>query len=226
MSLTGQKPLQAIGCGKIAALSHLVACCLAIKVRAVEKESDDDLDTSRGGRLEAAMALSKCKRAELAHLCGVSERQISRYRAGHPIPSDKLQIICDRCGVSERYLMFGDRSLPPSEKPRLVSERHKDVLPIGQRPMIGSVPVHKFHIALLRHIRALPVETRISALDHIINSRWSGTLDLPRGECPILDGAPMDRYETAAVLALRAIEDVGEEIALINRMLSIKAKEI
>lgn len=107
-------------------------------------------DAERGRRLAMAMSRSQCKRAELAHLCETSERQITRYRAGYPISPKCRKIICRRCEISEHYLLYGDaRGLSADTS-------------AGEMLTINHVPVHRLHVNLLRHLRSLPESEQVA----------------------------------------------------------------
>lgn len=168
---------------------------------------------------------SGCKRSELAHLLDVSERQITRWRAGEQITDRHIDAILSRCEISKDYLLTGDKpGVPPfiivemSDKSKSAPDAansHDDLT-------INRIKVHRLHINLLRYLRTLPDTDRTAALDRVINNRWSGPMEPFRAGAPLLDGIALDRYEVAAVLALRAISDVGRELALINHILSTK----
>lgn len=191
-----------------------------------ERAGRDEFDRERGHRLARAMTNSGCKRTELAHLLDVSERQITRWRQGHPITKKHLDAITNRCEISADYLMSGNAPGAPefiivemSDNPqnaRDAESSHDDLT-------INRVKVHRLHINLLRHLRGLSDNDKTEALDRVINNRWAGAMEPFRAGAPILDGVPLDRYEIAAVMALRAISDVKREISLINHILSTKA---
>ncbi|WP_445364869.1 hypothetical protein ACJJJB_00220 (plasmid) [Microbulbifer sp. ANSA001] len=163
------------------------------------------------------MRKAQCKRAELAYLCNTSERQITRYRSGYPIPQHRIDLICERCGISEHYLLYG-KSAAGAVEIYSPSEPECEL----SLPSINQEPVHPLHIGLLRHIRCCSTELQISMLDRVINNRWSVLRAPFEGGNLLLDGIPLDRYEVAAVLALRAIDDVGQEIALINQLVGTR----
>jgi transcriptional regulator with XRE-family HTH domain len=185
----------------------------------------DNFDQQRGKRLAKAMDDSGCKRTELAHLLDVSERQVTRWRAGEQIGDRHLDAILSRCEISKDYLLIGDK---PGVPPFIIVEMSdkKKQAPDAQAShddlTINRVKIHRLHINLLRYLRKMQDNDKTAALDRIINNRWAGPMEPFRGGAPLLDDMPLDRYEVAAVLALRAIGDVGREVALINHLLSTK----
>lgn len=181
-------------------------------------------DAARGMRLACAMDASRCKRSELSHLCEVSERQITRWRKGDWIHERHIQTISARCEISPDYLFRGDRPGLPSILEHMSDANLNDTdgSHITDELTVNRIPMHRLHISLLRFLRELNDSERIAALDRIINNRWSGPLEPFKGREPVLDSIPLDRYEIAAVLALRAIADVRREISLINHLISVK----
>lgn len=170
----------------------------------------------RGARLVQAMLASRCKRSELAHICNTSERQITRYRAGHPIPKHRLKTICERCEISEQFLLYGEPPATPMTE-GCTQPGEGDAL-----PSINREPVHSLHIGLLRYLRCCSVEQQAAMLDRIINNRWAGPREAFEEGALLLNGVSLDRFEIAAVLALRAIDDVAQEVALINQLMSTR----
>lgn len=186
----------------------------------------DNFDQKRGKRLAKAMDDSGCKRSELAHLLEVSERQVTRWRAGDQIKDRHLDAILSRCEISKDYLLTGDKpGVPPFIIVEMSDKNQKapDAATSHDELTINRVRVHRMHINLLRYLRSLPDNDRTAALDRVINNRWTGPMEPFRAGAPLLDGIELDRYEVAAVLALRSMSDVGREVALINHLLSTKS---
>lgn len=187
-------------------------------------------DAERGGRLIKAMARSNCSVAALALACCKSERQVSRWRKGYPISDNDLDVVARVCEVSKEYLLTGE--LPP---PLTYMTDKNTTSPDGvnvtgdtgtgheEQLAINHVPINRYHVALLRHIRALPELEAIAAVDHIINTRHAMNPEPFKGGSPILDGVPLSDFEIAMILTLRSIPNHGSHIGLINRILGTRS---
>lgn len=186
-------------------------------------EKPSKLDKERGARLAAAMRASGCKRAELAHLCQSSERQVTRWRYGDRIAEGYIDTICQRCEISREYLLFGDRPGVPAILEESFSAAGGN-MGDGDNTL-NQIRLHPLHENLIRHLRALPLDDQTSALDRLINNRWTGPLEPYQSGAPEVDGVPLDRYEIAAILALRAIVNPGREINLINHLITTRVKD-
>lgn len=87
---------------------------------------------------------------------------------------------------------------------------------------INNIPIHRLHVALIRYVRSLPEREVIAVWDRVINNRFAGHIEPYRTGHPIIDDRTLDRYEIAAVLSLRAIENPAHEISLINGIMQTR----
>lgn len=189
-----------------------------------------EYDPERGNRLKNAMRDTSCKAEELAHLCRVSTKTVGRWRKGDTIKRKYVPIICQRCETDEGYLLAGIQNEPDYVKTMTDDTYQPDrefirATSPEERLAINHIPINRYQVALLRHIRTMPEPVAIRMLNRIINNRWKTHVEPYQTGKPVLDGVSLDHYEVAAILALRAIESPGKEIDLIGQLLDTKGSD-